>query len=161
MNGMGIYPEKMSSKKCNENLTHREFYMDIKEREKRLLIIDDDLISRFGIRTMLENSGFLVEEAENGQLGIDKFFAKKTYYDVVLVDYNMPDMNGAMVTKELRRIEENSDKNILIIGITANLDPVIKAICMRAGMNSIISKPIDINKIKNLLQNFNNQKVTI
>lgn len=119
----------------------------------RLLLVDDDLISRIGVRAILESAGYVVDDAENGKVAINKFMQYN--YTVILMDYNMPYMDGATVTKELRSIEEN--RNLIIVGVTANIDPKVKAICLKSGMNTVISKPVDINKLNKLIHHFINK----
>jgi CheY-like chemotaxis protein len=117
---------------------------------KRILIIDDDKTARAVHRMLLSAAGHFIEEAENGVTAIDQFKANEGQFDLVLVDYNMPDMNGASVTQALREIEADLQKYTLIIGITAHIDPNIKSICLAAGMSDVISKPISVSYLRDL-----------
>ena len=131
--------------------------MSLSTTHTRLLLVDDDLITRIVFRSTLEKAGFIVDDAENGQIAIDKF--KQIKYAVILMDYNMPGLDGAAVTKTIRSIEGN-DKKTVIIGVTAHIDPKIKAICLSSGMDTVINKPIDINQISQLVTNLFNTQTT-
>lgn len=125
--------------------------MRIDKKKLRLLLVDDDLIARIAFRTILEKEGYSVDDAENGIIAINKFQQHK--YDVILMDYHMPDMNGATITEEIRLLEGVS-RTTIIIGVTAHIDPKVKAVCMKSGMDKVVSKPVDINKINKLLDGF-------
>lgn len=125
--------------------------MNDQANQKRALLVDDDCIVRTAHRRSLLEAGFVVEEAENGQQAIECFVNHNGHFSIVLMDYDMPDMTGADVTKELRRIEGHG-KQTSIIGITANEDEGIKTICLNAGMNDIFSKPLLQLQLTKLLQ---------
>ncbi|MDH4301955.1 MAG: response regulator, partial [Nitrospira sp.] len=74
------------------------------ERRSTVLIVDDDTVARLLAREALEQSGWLVEEAENGRLGLESFI--KHHPDLVLLDIMMPEMDGFTACAELRRLPE-------------------------------------------------------
>ena len=83
------------------------------ERRPTVLIIDDDTIARMLAREALEQSGWSVEEAENGRLGIEAFV--RHYPDLVLLDIMMPEMDGFAVCAEVRRLPKGIHTPVLMM----------------------------------------------
>ena len=90
------------------------------------------------IRIILEDFGVEVDMADNGKLAIEKL--KTTPYDIILMDLQMPEMNGFEATAYIRN---QLKSNIPIIALTADVTTVDVEKCKAAGMNDYISKPID------------------
>ncbi len=111
---------------------------------KRVLLVEDNEFNREIARYVLEDMGMEVEEAENGSAAINQLFhAKEGYYDLVLMDIQMPVMDGYVATSEIRRFHKKAIADIPIIAMTANAFQEDKERCLAAGMNSHIGKPID------------------
>lgn len=119
----------------------------------KILLVDDNSINQEIILGILENSGIRIDIANNGQEAIDKFQTNK--YELIFMDIHMPIMNGYEATT----IIKESDKEIPIIALTANAmkEDVEKALAV--GMNEHLSKPIDINKLYEVLLKYLSQKV--
>ena len=83
------------------------------ERRPTVLVIDDDTIARMLAREALEQSGWLVEEAENGRLGVEAFV--RHYPDLVLLDIMMPEMDGFAVCAEVRRLPTGTHTPVLMM----------------------------------------------
>ncbi len=116
----------------------------------RVLLVEDNAFNREIARYILENLHFIVEEAENGSICVDKILKADTgYYDLILMDIQMPVMDGYVATKEIRNIKEQEKSLIPIIAMTANAFEEDKQKCIDIGMNGHIGKPIDV---KNLVQ---------
>ena len=115
---------------------------------KKILLVDDIDVNREIATAMLEMSGFEVETAVNGQDAVKILQAKgANYFDVVLMDVQMPVMNGYEATAAIRQLENKKLANIPILAMTANaFDEDIKA-AYNAGMNGHIAKPIEISKL--------------
>ena len=94
-----------------------------------------------------------IDIASNGKEALDKFGTSK--YDIILMDIQMPIMNGIVSTKKIREIEASTTSHTPIIAITANALLGDKEECIEAGMDDYISKPFQIEvliqKMKNLL----------
>ncbi len=111
---------------------------------KRVLLVEDNDFNREIARYILENLGILVEEAENGSVAVDMMLKSGAgHFDLVLMDIQMPVMDGYTATQEIRRIKEEAIASVPIIAMTANAFLEDKEKCLNIGMNGHISKPID------------------
>ena len=116
---------------------------------KRVLLVDDIQVNRMISAKLLEKSGFAVETAENGQEAVDKVKdAKAGYYDVILMDIQMPVMDGYEASAAILKLNDKEKASVPIIAMTANAFAEDKKRALDAGMKGHIAKPIDI---KNLL----------
>ena len=116
----------------------------------RILLVDDMEINREIAVMLLEDLGFTIETAENGQEAVDKVAASEPgYYDVVLMDIQMPVMDGYTATEHIRALDNKELANVPIVAMTANAfsEDVMKA--KSVGMNAHIAKPIDVDNIVN------------
>jgi two-component system, sensor histidine kinase and response regulator len=85
------------------------------------------------------------EVAENGQIAVEKVMEKT--YDLVLMDVKMPVMNGIEATKKIRSLDGEYFKKLPIAGLTANAIPQQIDLCIQAGMNECITKPINADEL--------------
>ena len=118
-------------------------------RRLSILLVDDDSINRFSARTLLEQAGHRVIEAENGQVAIEK--EKSQFFDVILMDVHMPVMNGVLATRTIRE-GSTKGKQVPIIGLTASVMNDEKDLYLKAGMNAVVEKPILIEKLMKTIQ---------
>lgn len=111
---------------------------------KRILLCEDHpLNAKIAIR-LLEKKGIIVEHAENGKIGVEKFRdSAPGYYDAVLMDIRMPVMDGITATKNIRALERHDAKTIPVIAMTANAFSADREETKAAGMNAHLSKPIE------------------
>lgn len=117
-------------------------------KRKHVLLCEDHPLNQEIMKTILTSKGMLIEIAENGLEGVTKYKnAPENYYDVILMDIRMPVMNGYEATKEIRNALRKDSKSIPIVAMTADAfeDDIIKS--QKAGMDSHISKPIDVQKL--------------
>ncbi|MFI8379664.1 response regulator [Leeuwenhoekiella sp. NPDC079379] len=124
----------------------------------RCLIVDDNKINRLVTKRVLENLEVLTFEAQNGEEALER--AKKHYFDFILMDINMPGMNGYETTQAIRIF----DKLIPIIALTAAEASFIKKAAQNSGMNDIVTKPYNVEdlsatiskhvQIRNLISSF-------
>ena len=111
---------------------------------KLCLIVDDSRVVRKVARRIVEDLGFSCEEAEDGQKAYE--FCEKKMPDVVLLDWNMPVMNGLEYLEKLR-LMENGQSPVVIFCTTENgMDHILRG--MKAGANEYIMKPFDSDIIK-------------
>lgn len=119
----------------------------------RILLAEDNLVNQKVALRVLKHLGYQADVVSNG-LEVIQAIAKKTY-DLILMDIQMPDMDGLEATEYIRKQElEKQSSPITIIAITANATHDDQYICRKAGMNDYISKPIQIEKLKDILHKY-------
>ena len=118
----------------------------------RLLLVEDNEINREIALLMLEEAGFMVEEAENGKIAVDKVSASQPgYYQLVLMDIQMPVMNGYEATQAIRALPDPKLASIPIIAMTANAFAEDVQTAKDAGMDGHLAKPISMDKMRQTL----------
>lgn len=115
-----------------------------------IMVVDDDDDIRQMMRVLLEEDGYSVLEAENGQQAIE--IAESTSPDLILMDLSMPVLDGLTATRRMREIDRVSD--VPIIAITAYDSPEHRTNASAAGVNEYLTKPIDFVKLDKLLDHF-------
>ena len=111
---------------------------------KRLLLAEDNAVNMEIAGMILTQAGFEVETAENGQIALDMLSASEAgYYDAVLMDIQMPVMDGYTATKKIRALQNKALAEIPILAMTANAFKEDAEEAAKAGMQAHISKPID------------------
>ncbi|MDU9411905.1 response regulator [Pseudomonas sp. zfem005] len=109
---------------------------------QRVLLVEDHALNREVATALLEESGLLIDQSENGLDAVDRLrWQPPGYYALVLMDMQMPEMDGLEATRELRR--EPRFLDLPIIAMTANALPGDRERCIEAGMNDHVSKPIE------------------
>ena len=112
----------------------------------RILICDDEGIVQQAIRFIIQKSfgdEFEIESAKNGRMAIE--LAESFRPDIILMDIQMPKMDGYAATREIRTLSSNKKANIPIVAMTANAFEEDRQKAFKAGMNAHIAKPIDVN----------------
>ncbi|WCD80110.1 response regulator [Pseudomonas sp. TUM22785] len=117
--------------------------------ERRILLVDDDVRNIFALTSALEQKGARVEIARNGREAIDKLNAVPEI-DLVLMDVMMPEMDGYEATRLIR--EEARWAKLPIIAVTAKAMKDDQDLCMRAGANDYLAKPIDLDRLFSLIR---------
>jgi len=110
-----------------------------------ILIVEDNKVNQILVRKFLNNWGAKHQIAENGQIAVDLF--KKDNFDVVLMDLQMPVMNGYESARQMRLLEENTDKFTPIIALTASTLLNERERIVQVGMNDFLSKPFNPNEL--------------
>lgn len=113
----------------------------------RLLLVDDNAISREIMPDMLKNAGYIMDTASDGREAIAKAALK--HYDAVLMDLQMPVMDGFETADAMRRIPGN--ENLAIIAMSAHAMEDSRRQCIHAGMTDYIPKPVDMNRLNDIL----------
>lgn len=127
-------------------------------RKLKILVVEDSPINVKFIFALFENNGITADHAENGKAAIEKM--AETDYDIILMDIEMPEMNGYETTTHIRGVLESS---VPIIAMTAHTMAGESEKCLQMGMNGYISKPIreDLLFSKMINVGFESQKTTI
>ena len=120
---------------------------------KRLLLAEDNALNREIALNLLVHSGFAVESAENGEIALRMLCeAAPDYYDLILMDIQMPVMDGYEATKRIRALSDPDRARVPIVAITANAFEEDRKRSMEAGMNGHIAKPIDVAVLLSTIQ---------
>ena len=116
-------------------------------KDLKVLLVEDVEDTRLFMRIELEEQGFIVLEAENGQVAVDTAVREKP--DVILMDLTLPLMDGFAATKLIR--QNDALKNVPIIAITAHKEDDFRADAKASGFDAYVTKPIDVNWLKGLI----------
>ena len=114
--------------------------LDKEIKNIKVLVVEDIALNQLLMRTLLEDFGFGCEIAGNGRIAVDML--RMNHYDIVLMDLQMPEMNGFEATEYIRN---NMNLSLPIIALTADVTTVDVAKCKEVGMNDYIAKPVDEN----------------
>ena len=131
-----------------EKNTADDIQSDLDFTKMKLLLVEDNMVNREIASLILTEFGFALDTAENGKEAVDKVSSSKPGdYDVVLMDIQMPVMNGYEASKAIRKLDNPELAKIPIIAMTANAFAEDIQAAKDAGMNSHIAKPIEIPKM--------------
>ncbi len=145
-----VIPLKVE-KKENENFDESEILELLKEF--RILLVEDNLINQKISKVTLEKKGCLLDVANNGKEGLEKYI--KNPYDLVLMDIQMPVMDGLEATRKIREFEKKQgERHAFIVALTANAMESDRKKAMEAGMDGFIAKPFDPSELMKILHGF-------
>ncbi len=120
---------------------------------ERLLLVEDNELNQEIATEILQEAGFSVEVAENGQIAVDMLERSEPgYYQLILMDVQMPVMNGYEATRTIRKLKDTQLAAIPILAMTANAFEEDKQEALKSGMNGHIAKPINIDNLINTLK---------
>jgi len=119
----------------------------------RILLAEDNELNQEIAQAILSEAGFTLEIAENGQIAVDMVKrAEPGYYRLVLMDIQMPVMDGYEAAKAIRALPDRNQSRLPILAMTANAFEEDKQAALRCGMNGHIAKPINIGKLMETLE---------
>lgn len=122
-----------------------------------ILLVEDNQVNQEVSLNMLELFGCRVDAANDGQQCLDKLNSKN--YDLVLMDCQMPVMDGYEATSRIRQMEDATKQHIPIIAVTANAMESDRKVCLNAGMDGFLSKPFDMEGLDEVLMNWLSDKL--
>ena len=118
--------------------TEKKFY------NNRVLVVEDNELNREIVTEILENNGFQIETAADGSIAVEMIKnSEENYFDLVLMDIQMPIMNGYEAARTIRYLPRKDVENLPIIAMTANAFEEDKEKALENGMNAHITKPLD------------------
>ncbi len=114
----------------------------------RILLVEDNLVNQKLATMILTKAGYNVEVAANGKIAVEMFSSNPEHFDTILMDVQMPEMDGYEATRQIRKL---GFTDIPILAMTANAMKGDRELCLEAGMNDYITKPIKRDIIFTLL----------
>ena len=111
----------------------------------RVLLVEDNAVNQMVAESLLERRGFDVVVASNGREGVDAF--QRERFDLVLMDIQMPEMDGFEALAAIRAIEEPTGRHTPVVALTAHALKEDRERCLAAGMDDYLSKPIEAAKL--------------
>ncbi len=130
----------------------REVSVAVKVSGTRVLLAEDNPVNQAVVSRMLEKVGHSVTLASNGREVMDRW--QREQYDVVLMDVQMPEMDGLEAATLIREKEEQSDRHTPIIAVTAHTIPGYRQKCLDAGMDDYMPKPVDKRELLALIEQY-------
>ena len=120
---------------------------------KKLLLVEDNELNQEIARTVLEEVGLIIDTADDGTEAVERIKTVQAgTYDLILMDIQMPVMDGYEATRTIRALNDPAKANIPIVAMTANAFEEDRKRAFDAGMNGHVPKPIDIPKLMETLQ---------
>lgn len=120
---------------------------------KRILLVEDNQLNREIAAELLKMHSFIIDEAENGLLAVEKFEASAPgEYDCILMDIQMPVMDGYQAAEAIRALKRKDAKTVPILALTANAFATDIGKAHSAGMNGHVAKPIEMDRLMETLQ---------
>ena len=117
-------------------------------KDKRLLLVEDNELNREIAFEILKEYGFIVEIAEDGKKAVDIIAASEPgYFNLVLMDIQMPVMDGYEATRQIRAMDNAALASVPIVAMTANAFDEDRRVAKESGMNGFISKPINMEEV--------------
>jgi len=124
-----------------------------KKSETRILVVEDNALNREIAKELLEDEGYMVETAEDGETSINMIRrSDRGYFDAVLMDIQMPGIDGYEAARSIRKMHDNEHARLPIIAMTANAFEEDMERARSAGMNAYIAKPVEPEAIKLVLE---------
>ncbi len=148
-----LAPEQADDENSKNTLVTQYSVREAMKHSTRILLVEDNKVNQKLASLMLTKAGYVVTVSENGHEGVDIFTASPENFDVILMDVHMPEMDGLEATRQIR---SSGHLDIPIIAMTANAMKGDRELCLDAGMNDYISKPIKRNTVFQILEKWIN-----
>ena len=115
---------------------------------KKILLVEDNKLNQEVAKELLTDAGLVIDVVEDGDLAVAKMrYAKENQYDLILMDIQMPRMDGFTAAKEIRTLSNSNIANIPIIALTADAFSETKKAVIEAGMNGHVAKPLNVKEV--------------
>jgi len=144
---LGTGEEETDIKSEKQLVTQYSVREEIKQ-SIRILLVEDNLVNQKLAYMILTKAGYKVEVAGNGKIAVEMFSARPEEFDTILMDVQMPEMDGYEATRQIREL---GFTEIPILAMTANAMKGDRELCLEAGMNDYITKPIKRDIVFNML----------
>ncbi len=119
---------------------------------KRILVVEDNDLNREIAYELLQETGAEIETASDGLEAVNKVSASpEGYYDFIIMDIQMPVMDGLEATRQIRLLDRQDTKDLPIVAMSANAFAEDVRLSLEAGMNEHIAKPIEIDRLYSVM----------
>lgn len=125
---------------------------NVESYNQRVLVVDDNAMNLKLAINVLSNLGYSVDTATDGLIAID--MVKKSFYDIILMDILMPNMNGYKATQHIREVQTELNQRSIIIALTAKALEGDREQCLAAGMDDYLSKPLQIQRLREMMEQY-------
>jgi|GEM_PF-2745383 len=150
-----VMPHRIAEESQVEKDDDAQVIDDSLLKGRRVLLAEDNDLNADIAEELLGDVGLLVERASDGIICVSKLeTAQAGYYDLILMDVQMPNMDGYQATRIIRKLSDKNKANIPIIAMTANAFAKDRADALAAGMNDHIIKPISIGKLVTVISKY-------
>ncbi len=129
---------------------------DALEQTLNIIIAEDNTVNQMVIVGMLKKLKYMPKIANNGVEALNLFKSSQTPVDLILMDCEMPELNGYEATRAIRKKQLDQQKKTVIIGLSAHSDPEYKAHAFASGMNDFITKPVTIDNVEEIMEKIGN-----
>ena len=137
----------------NKETEKPEILENISLKGRKALVVEDNKLNREITKHILEKNEIIVDEAEDGLIALEKVKAADAgYYDFILMDIQMPNMNGYTATKEIRNLKDAEKAQTPIVAMTANAFEEDRVKAFECGMNGHLIKPINVDAMISMLK---------
>jgi len=128
------------------------------QRPERILVAEDHPVNQVLVRKILEKNGFEVVLAADGQVALSLWRVDPGQYHLILMDIQMPNLDGLETTRQIRREEGSRPDPVPIVALTAHAMVGDAERCFAAGMDAFLPKPIDTQRLVSTLRQFLNRR---
>jgi CheY-like chemotaxis protein len=148
LGGGSTFYVTLHSEIVNEPPKHEPNMKGSTLEQKKILVVEDNELNAEILHEILAGEGFEVELAGNGQIALDKFRESRVgEYNLILMDLQMPVMDGCTATIEIRKLDREDAKTVPVFACTANNFTEDRERADASGMNDFLSKPIDVDEL--------------
>ncbi len=118
---------------------------------KTVLVVEDNVLNNEIVCEILEEEGFIVTSVDDGSKAVETIENNENAFDIILMDIQMPTMNGYEATRKIRAMENSAKNSVPIVAMTANAFAEDRQHAFEVGMNEHVAKPLDINNLLKVL----------
>lgn len=145
-----VIPHKINKESVIEEVTEK--LAEVETDKKRILLVEDNDINREIVSDILRSEGCVVTEAVNGLDALKAFKNSPEWsFDFILMDVQMPIMNGYVAVEQIRQLDREDAQKIIIFALTANAFQEENNKALASGMNGVITKPLEVSKLLQLI----------